>query len=36
VEAQSTIGETVDPESRRVVLLDPLWGGKIVRAHPEI
>jgi hypothetical protein len=36
IEAQSTIGETVDPESRRVVLLDPLWSGKIIRAHPEI
>lgn len=36
MEAQSTIGETVDPESRRVVLVDPLWSGKIVRAHPEI
>ncbi len=33
---RSTIGETVDPESRRIVLLDPLWSGKIVRAHPEI
>jgi hypothetical protein len=31
-----TIGETLDPESRRVVLLDPLWSDKIVRAHPEV
>lgn len=36
MEAHSTIGETVDREARRVVLIDPLWSGKIVRAHPEI
>jgi sarcosine oxidase gamma subunit len=36
MEDQSTIGETVDPESSRIVLLDPLWSGKIVRAHPGI
>ncbi len=28
--------ETTDPDGRRVVLVDALWSGKIVRDHPEI
>lgn len=33
---EPTVGETTDPESRGVVLLDALWCGKIVRDHPEV
>ena len=36
MEDESTIGETVDQELRRIVLLDPLWSGNIVRSHPEV
>lgn len=36
VENEPTVGETIDPESRRAVLLDAVWHGKIVRDHPEI
>jgi hypothetical protein len=29
-------GETTDPQGKRVVLLDVVWRGKIIRDHPEI
>jgi hypothetical protein len=36
VEDANLVGETTDPEGQRVVLLDALWRGKVVRDHPEI
>lgn len=36
VTGEATIGETCDPEGKRVVLLDVLWHGKVIRDHPEI
>jgi hypothetical protein len=36
VENQAIVGETIDPHSRRVILLDPIWKGKIIRDHPEV
>jgi hypothetical protein len=36
VTGEATIGESCDPEGRRVVLLGAIWHGKVVRDHPEI
>jgi hypothetical protein len=35
-ENDEIIGETSDPEGRRVVLLDRIWRGKILGKHGEI
>jgi sarcosine oxidase gamma subunit len=29
-------GETTDSDGKRIVLLDAVWSGKIVRDHPEM
>jgi hypothetical protein len=30
------VGETIDPEGRRVVLLERIWSEKILCIHPEM
>jgi hypothetical protein len=35
-ENDEIVGETRDPEGRRVVLLARIWGGKILCTHGEI
>jgi hypothetical protein len=36
VEDPLTAGETLNPESKRVVLLEAVWRKNVVRDHPEI